>query len=208
VQFLHLSAMRPLVANSLEVLGPVGAGVCGKVFRARDADGRAVAVKVFAEAMVNRTLLEEASRRLEEGGWPEGVVEEWSADYRGAQVVRVTPLLADEVADEWVPRSLQHRLERFPGEDSWPLVTEILRALAALHARQVAHGNLKPGNVFFDEEGRARLSDWALGNMPGIESLEYTDAVLYQPPEQLREPEGYLREKGYRWDVFAFGVLA
>lgn len=200
--------MRPLVANSLEVLGPVGAGVCGKVFRARDADGRAVAVKVFAEAAVNRALLEEAARRLDEGGWPEGVVEEWSADYRGAQIVRVTPLLADEVAGEWVPRSLQHRLERFPGEDSWPLVTEILRALAGLHARQVAHGNLKPGNVFFDEAGRAQLADWALGNMPGIEDLEYTDAVLYQPPEQLREPEGYLREKGYRWDVFAFAVLA
>jgi len=205
---LHRPAMRPLVANSLEVLGPVGAGACGRVFRARDADGRAVAVKVFAEASVNRALLEEAARRLEEGGGLEGVVEASSADYGGSPMVRVMPLLADEVAGEWVPRSLQHRLERFPGEESWPLVREILRALAGLHARQVAHGNLKPGNVFFDEAGRVRLSDWALGNMPGIGTLEYTDAVLYQPPEQLREPEGYLREKGYRWDVFAFAVLA
>lgn len=200
--------MRTIVASSLEVLGPMGAGACGRVFRARAADGRVVAAKVFAEASVNRSLLQEAWRRLEEGGWPEGVVEGASADDHGSPVVWVMPLLADEVAGEWVPRSLQHRLERFPGESSWPLVTEVLRALASLHARQVAHGNLKPGNVFFDEAGRVRLTDWALGNMPGIGSLEYTDAVLYQPPEQLREPEGYLREKGYRWDVFAFAVLA
>jgi eukaryotic-like serine/threonine-protein kinase len=62
--------------------------------------------------------------------------------------------------------------------------------------------------VFFDDEGRAVLTDWALGNMPGVSNLEYTDAVLYQPPDQLREPEGYLREKGYRRDVFAFAVLS
>ena len=88
------------------------------------------------------------------------------------------------------------------------MVLEILTALAELHDRRVAHGNLKPGNVFFDGKGRILLTDWALGNMPGIAALDYTDAVLYQPPDQLREPEGFLREKGYRWDLFSFGVMA
>lgn len=200
--------MQPPVVTELEVLGPIGTGACGRVYHARDAAGRAVAVKVFAESAVNRALLEEAALRLETGGWPAGVLEELSDDYRGKQILRVTPFLADEKDGSWIPRSLQHRLERFPGEDSWPLVLEILRALAALHDRQVAHGNLKPGNVFFDDEGKVALTDWALGIMPGVEVLEYTDAVLYQSPEQLRDPEGHLREKGYRWDVHAFGVLA
>jgi serine/threonine protein kinase len=192
----------------LEVLGLVGAGACGRVYRARNASGELVAVKIFVETAVNRLVLEEAALRLEEGGWPAGVVEELGEDYRGEQILRVTRLFEDEQDGVWVPRSLQHRLERFPGEDSWPLVMEILRALAGLHGRQVAHGNLKPGNVFFDDSGRALLTDWALGTMPGVSHLEYTDAVLYQPPDQLREPEGYLREKGYRRDVFSFAVLA
>jgi eukaryotic-like serine/threonine-protein kinase len=200
--------MQPPDVNRLQVVGPVGAGASGRVYRARDGDGREVAVKIFQLGAVNPDLLEEAALRLEEGGWPAGVVEELSEDYRGKQVLRVTPFLADEVEGAWVPRSLQHRLARFPGEDSWPVVLEILRALAAMHERQVAHGNLKPGNVFFDDDGKVVLTDWTLGNMPGIEVLDYTDAILYQPPEQLRDPAGYLREKGYRWDVFAFGVLA
>jgi hypothetical protein len=200
--------VKPPELHDLEVLGAVGSGACGRVFRARDGSGEVVAVKVFAEAAINRALLEEASLRLEEGGWPASALAEKAADYRGRQIVRIAPFLADEVAGAWVPRSLQHRLDRFPGEDSWPLVLEILRALAALHDRQVAHGNLKPGNVFFDDDGRVVLTDWALGIMPGVAALEYTDAVLYQCPGQLRSPDGYLRERGYRWDVHAFGVLA
>ena len=200
--------MQPPDVSRLQVVSPVGAGACGRVYRARDESGREVAVKVFLPAAVNPALLEEAAMRLENRSWPAGVLEELSEDYRGKQILRVTPFLADESEGAPVPRSLQHRLSRFPGEDSWPVVLEILRALAAMHDRQVAHGNLKPGNVFFDDSGRVVLTDWALGNMPGIETLDYTDAILYQPPEQLRDPAGYLREKGYRWDVFAFGVLA
>ncbi len=204
----HGEPMRLPDVRELEVLGLVGAGACGRVYRARNAAGELVAVKIHVETAVNRLLLEEATLRLEEGGWPVGVVEELSEDYRGKQILRVTRLFEDEQDGVLVPRSLQHRLARFPGEDSWPVVMEILRALAGLHDRQVAHGNLKPGNVFFDDSGRAVLTDWALGNMPGVTHLGYTDAVLYQPPDQLRDPDGYLREKGYRRDVFSFAVIS
>jgi eukaryotic-like serine/threonine-protein kinase len=77
-----------------------------------------------------------------------------------------------------------------------------------MHARRVVHGNVKPGNVFFSAEGEVLLSDWAMGNMPGLAQFEFTDAVLYQSPEQLCDPSGYLEEDGYRWDVYTFGVLA
>ena len=194
--------------SELEVSGLIGSGACGKVYRARNAAGREVVVKIFSALAVNRELLEESAIRLEEGGWPEGVMAEISEDYRGKQILRVTPFLADEIKGEWVPRSLQHRLERFPGEESWPVVMGILRSLAAMHDRQVAHGNLKPGNVFFEDDGKVVLTDWALGNMPDVAVADYTDAVLYQTPEQLRDASGYSRGRGFRWDVFSFGVLA
>jgi serine/threonine protein kinase len=169
--------MRLPDMRELEVLGLVGAGACGRVYRARNAAGELVAVKIHVETAVNRLLLEEATLRLEEGGWPAGVVEELSEDYRGKQILRVTRLFEDEQDGVLVPRSLQHRLARFPGEDSWPVVMEILRALAGLHDRQVAHGNLKPGNVFFDDSGRAVLTDWALGNMPGVRRIPAGEGI-------------------------------
>jgi len=187
----------------------LGSGVCGAVFRGARRDGTARAVKLLDGMAIHRGLLETAHRRLTAGGWPEGAVRVIEADYNARPATCVMECLADrDEGGNWRPRSLQHRLADFPGEDSWSVVLGVAQALAGLHERQVAHGNLKPGNVFFGDEGEVLLSDWALGNMPGVAHLQFTDAILYQPPEQLRSPEGFLDEQGYRWDVFAFGVLA
>jgi tetratricopeptide (TPR) repeat protein len=168
-----------------------------------------VAVKIFNETAISRGLLEKMTQRLEAGGWPAGVLPVLAAEFGGSPALRVTPLRADAQENEGlVPRSLQHRLDDYPGLDSWKLVRALARALAGMHERGVAHGNLKPGNVLFDEQGEVLLTDWTLGNMPGVTQVEFTDAVLYQAPEQLKDPAGYLDEAGYRWDVFAFGVLA
>ncbi|MBB5352234.1 tetratricopeptide (TPR) repeat protein [Haloferula luteola] len=184
-------------------------GPCGTVFRAVRTDGVVTAVKLLDGMAINRPLLEAACARLEEGGWPAGVVPVLEADFRTRPAVRVTACLADRQEDgTWRPRSLQHRLDDFPGEGSWEMVRRLTRALAALHARQVAHGNLKPGNVFFDDSGEVALIDWCLGHMPGIANHQFTDAILYQSPEQLRSPEGYEDQRGYRWDVYALGAMA
>lgn len=168
-----------------------------------------VAVKYFDGMSINRTLLAAMTSRLEDGGWPDGTVQILFNELEQRPSVIVMPLLADVDAEgELLPRSLQHRLDRYPQEDARGMIMEIGSALAEMHVRRVAHGNLKPGNIFFNHKNKVLLADWTLGNMPGVNHLEFTDALLYQPPEQLLEPGGYLQEAGYRWDVFAFGVLA
>ncbi|GAA5483435.1 protein kinase domain-containing protein [Haloferula sargassicola] len=184
-------------------------GPCGAVFRAVRTDGVVTAVKLLDGMAINRALLERACARLERGGWPAGALEVLEADFRTRPAVRVTPCLADQQPDgTWRPRSLQHLLADFPGETSWATVQKLIAAVGSLHERQVAHGNLKPGNAFFDDDGEVVVVDWALGNMPGIANHQFTDAILYQPPEQLRSPDGYEDEQGYRWDVHALGVMA
>ena len=195
--------------GGLTVVGLIGPGGCGSVCSAEDRNGNPMAVKYFEGMAIRRSLLSGMLARLAAGGWPEGVMPILTSDLEGRPAAVVMPLLADVDSEgELRPRSLQHRIDKIEGKEMWPLLRAIGGALAEMHAKRVAHGNLKPGNVFFDEGNRLLLSDWALGNMPGISHLEFTDALLYQPPEQLREPGGYLEEAGYRWDVFAFGVLA
>jgi eukaryotic-like serine/threonine-protein kinase len=204
--------MKTPEMNGLEVLGMIGAGESGRVLAARDDNGEIWAVKVFEGMAVNRGLLSRMVARLESGGWPEGVAQIESADFEGRPACWILPVYGEEDvgAEEfaWKPASLQHRLDEHPGEHTWDLVKEIGAALAGMHARRVVHGNLKPGNVFFGAEGGVRLTDWSLGNMPGITHFDFTDALLYQAPEQLMDPGGYFEEEGYRWDVFSFGVLA
>ncbi len=187
----------------------IGHGGCGRVFRAKDDSGADCAVKVFEERAISRQLLEKMTGRLASGGWPSGVMPVSAADFKAVHPFWMTPLVADaEDGTDPTPRNLQNLLREHPGTGSWKLVRSLARALARMHQRRVAHGNLKPGNVFFAADGEVLLSDWAMGNLPGTRHFTFTDAVLYQAPEQLRNPAGYLDEAGYRWDVFSFGVLA
>lgn len=204
--------------NGMEVLGVVGEGSCGTVYIARDAQGsppiipgvKWYAVRVFNSLAVNRPLIESMVKRLENVPQPKGVVPAvWRESQQGSRCM-VMPLYAD--ADEEkgtiATRSLQERIGDFPSKDAWKIIDMIAAALAEMHQNHLPHGNLKPGNIFFDEEGEVVLTDYAMGHMPGVGMLPYTDALLYAPPEQLREPEGYTAGKGYGWDTYAFAVLA
>jgi tetratricopeptide (TPR) repeat protein len=195
--------------DGLKVLALLGSGGSGRVHWAEDEVGAGMTLKTFDQAAVNLGLLAQMTGRLSTGGWPTGVLPVETADFSPTGAFRVSPLVADEgEGGRPVPRSLQHHLGGHPGLESWKLVKALAHALSAMHARRVAHGNLKPGNILLDEDGGVLLTDWALGNMPGVRQFQFTDAVLYQAPEQLRNPAGYLDEEGYRWDVFSFGVLA
>ncbi len=187
----------------------IGHGGCGHVYQVLGGSSDERVVKFFDEAPVNRALLEKMTLRLETGGWPAGVMQVLAADFGAERAYWITPLVAGIEPDvDPIPRNLQMWLHEHPGTYSWKLVKSLARAIARMHERRVPHGNLKPGNIFFSEDGEVILADWALGNMPGIGRFSFTDAVLYQPPEQLRNPNAYLDEAGYRWDTYAFGVLA
>jgi eukaryotic-like serine/threonine-protein kinase len=195
--------------EGLQVLELMDYGGCGRVFRTEDEDGKLWSLKVFDDMAISRALLGRMTARLGEGGWPEGVLPVISSEFGRSPAFRVSPWIADRMEDgSWRPRSLQHHLDEHPGPDTWRIVRELARTLAAMHERRVPHGNLKPGNVLIGDDGKLLLTDWTLGNMPGVHLFHFTDALLYQAPEQLREPGGHVEEAGYRWDVFSFGVLA
>ncbi|GHC40206.1 protein kinase domain-containing protein [Roseibacillus persicicus] len=188
----------------------IGEGVCGRVWAAEDPVGNAVAVRTLNALSVNLDLVREVGRRLHgvtvEGHGPIPI---WLQALDLKPAMEVTPLIADEVEEKVIPRNLQARLSDYLATGEAQAVVKCLaKALASLHRHQVVHGNLKPGNVFISEEGRILVGDYGLGWMPGIDVLGFSDALLYMSPEQLREPSGFYREAGYRWDVFSFGVLA
>jgi len=138
--------------KGLEVLGLVGVGESGRVFAARDESWNILTVKVFEGMAVNRALLSRMLARLEKGAgrrvWRRSIL--WiSKEGRRAGCCRYTAKrLARGKAQPKYPRSLQHRLCEHPGEDTWGLVRGIGEALGGMYARRVAHGNLKPGNIF------------------------------------------------------------
>lgn len=191
--------MAVFPAAGLEVLEPIGAGENGGVFLVETREGRRCALKILDARVVDLAAMRMAFARLEKGGWP----------------ARVLPVLAAELDEEPVyllteledvrHGSLQDVDFSEPHADAGAVVRTIARGLAEMHAKGVAHANLKPSNVFLRDDD-IWLADWAMGNVkPG---MAFTDAVLYQAPEQLEEPVYDCGEEGFRRDVYAFGALS
>lgn len=191
----------------------IGKGACGTVYTARHDSGNEAVVKLLNPKSVNAELLANRVNRLYSGTAPKAAVPLIAHSLEREPYLLICGLMADRmpqgVTERFIPRTVQLQLGDYLGNrSSWMLIRRLAQVLADFHRRRVAHGNLKPGNIFLDSDNGVLLSDYTQGLMPGLEELAYTDALLYAPPEQLMNPEGYLEGAGYGWDVYAFGSLA
>ena len=110
---------------------------------------------------------------------------------------------------EYVPDgTLEDRLTPgpLPDAETRAIATDIAAGLAHAHARGVVHRDLKPTNVLFDEEGRAKLADFGIAQAAGDGTLTDAGTILgtaaYIPPEQA---SGHTATPAS--DVYSFGVI-
>ena len=110
---------------------------------------------------------------------------------------------------EFVPGgTLEDRLQQgaLPDAQTYAIATDIASGLAHAHARGVIHRDIKPTNILFDEEGRAKLTDFGIAQTAGDGTLTDAGTVLgtasYISPEQAGgEPTTPAT------DVYSFGVM-
>ena len=92
------------------------------------------------------------------------------------------------------------------GDEIARLAGDVAQGLAHAHERGVVHRDLKPGNILFDGEGRAKIADFGIARVQGVDTLTDAGTILgtaaYISPEQVR---GEPVTAGS--DVYAFGVI-
>jgi Tol biopolymer transport system component/serine/threonine protein kinase len=198
-----------------EVVGLLGSGGMGEVYRARDPRlGREVAIKVLPEEIADRKRL----RRLEQEARAAGALNHPNVlavhdigTHKGALYV-VSELLEGH--------TLRHRLEggALPVRKALDHALQIAHGLAAAHDKGIVHRDLKPENVFITEDGRVKILDFGLAKLtrPGplgegeekptatgrTESGTVMGTVGYMSPEQVRG-----EAVDHRSDIFSFGVV-
>jgi Tol biopolymer transport system component len=202
-----------------EVLGLIGEGGMGQVYRATDTRlDRAVAVKVLPAALaadrVRRDRFEREARSISKLEHPNICplydVGELPAA-QGGGLFLVMQFLEGE--------TLAQRLSRgaLSIKESLDVGIQVAEALAAAHRAGIVHRDLKPGNVMLTRAG-ARLLDFGLArtvsNTTGADTSVSNDrtslttqgtllgTLHYMAPEQL---DG--REVDTRADIFAFGAV-
>lgn len=198
-----------------EVVGPLGAGGMGEVYRATDTRlGRAVAIKVLPVSMAKDAdrlrRFEQEARTVAALNHPNILGLHDIGTYEGA------PFLVSELLEG---QTLRQRLEEgpVPTRKTVEIALGIALGLAAAHDKGIVHRDLKPENVFLTRDGRVKILDFGLAKlsrdehsldtaltvtspttMPGV----VMGTVGYMSPEQVRgEPSDA------RSDIFSFGAV-
>jgi TolB-like protein/tRNA A-37 threonylcarbamoyl transferase component Bud32 len=193
-----------VIADRYEILGLLGAGAMGRVYRARDRSlDELVALK-----LVRHELLETA-----------GTLERFRQEVKLARrvtsehVVRTFDL-GQHGRDHFLTMELVEgsSLARLLARGPVPLdeALRILRAacagMAAAHAAGVTHRDLKPDNILVERTGRIAITDFGIARIesdPARPNERFVGTPAYMAPEQVDSAS----TTGPRADVYALGTI-
>ena len=195
-----------------EILGALGAGGMGEVYRARDRQlDRDVAIKVLPDA-VSRDL--DRRRRFEQEARTAGglnhpnILAVYDVGIEEDSSYIVTEILEGE--------TLHQRIDgrALPVRKAVDYALQIANGLGAAHDRGVVHRDIKPSNLFVTSDGRIKILDFGIAKSVSPESpgaatmtVDFTQdtvvgTVPYMSPELARG-----QRVDHRTDIFSFGVV-
>jgi CheY-like chemotaxis protein len=202
---IRIAAPIPSVGSRLadgryEVMEVLGEGGMSTVLGAFDRElERPVAIKILRDVGSERALLDEA--RMMGAAQSNEVVSVYALHLDASPPF----LVMERVYGIALDKLLATRPPTF--DEGMRLLARIAHALDGLHARGIAHGDVKAGNVIVERDGTIKLAD--LGITPLLRRVASGDVVgtpAYMPPERARGrvvPEAMLA----RGDVYSFAVL-
>jgi tetratricopeptide (TPR) repeat protein len=190
----------PTAWGHLEVRKRIAGGSYGDVYLARDPQlNRDVALKLLRTAASTTQpldrLLDEA--RTLAAVRHDNVVTVYGADVRDGRAGLWMELVHGRTLESW----LQANKSMGAGEAT-TVGVDLCRALAAVHAAGLVHGDVKTQNVMREEGGRIVLMDFGAGRAQGAHAGTFAGTPLYLAPEVLAgEPPTP------RSDIYSLGVL-
>ncbi len=176
--------LRWATGDDYEILAPLGRGMFGSVWRARDLSlSREVAIKVLhphiARDDVAVARFRREARLAAQLAHP-AIVPIYDSDSRG-DVAWYTM----ELAEGGSVASLISRSGPRPIEEIAQPVDEVLEALIAAHASGIIHRDLKPENILIDRYRRWRIGDFGIAYALGDERAGSSGTPSFAAPEQL-----------------------
>jgi serine/threonine protein kinase len=195
------------MVGDYELLGVIGAGGQGMVYRARATHSQ----KVVALKMVNprdrrRSLRElQIASNLEHDhlvlvfhvGEHEGrLYYTMRLAEKGSLADRLDEYRLPKPDECTKPETIENRKKRLA-----ELLAKVARVVHYLHERKVIHRDLKPGNILLDAQGNPLVADFGLALCEG-EMGDASGTVGFAAPEQMR-PGTHTRAV----DIFGLGAV-
>jgi serine/threonine-protein kinase len=186
-----------------EVLGVLGAGGMGQVFKVRNVlSGRVEAMKVLLPDLSNQKDL--ADRFLKEIRVLAGLHHPNIAELRTALTMDNQLVMIMEYV-EGITLGARLQQSPIPYVDAAKFADQVLAALSYAHRQQIVHRDIKPANMMLTPEQEVKLMDFGIARSGTDRGLTMTGTTLgsvaYMSPEQVRcEPIDA------RSDLYSVGV--
>ncbi len=186
----------------VEVL--LGRGGMGRVYRAADAQGSLVALKLvrsdLAADSVFRARFEREARIARQIVNPHVVPVLDTGEHDGV------PYLAQRYIGGGSLEQRLQREKRLGLADALEVAAQVATGLGALVAEGLVHRDVKPANVLLDEDGTAYITDFGLAKDSQSPALTRPGQALgsphYMAPEQIRG-----EEVSSATDVYSLGCV-
>jgi eukaryotic-like serine/threonine-protein kinase len=203
-----------------EILGAIGAGGMGEVYRARDTRlNRDVAIKVLPAAFTEDG--ERLQRFTREAQFLAQLHHPNIATVFGLEESSGRRALVMELIDGQ-DLSARIRLGPIPLDEALPIAKQIAEALEAAHEHGIVHRDLKPANVKISPDGSVKVLDFGLAKAldptgtsdpvdvdqsptltaRGTQHGTILGSAAYMAPEQARG-----KAVDRRADIWAFGII-
>jgi serine/threonine protein kinase len=125
-------------------------------------------------------------------------------------LVIIMELIEGTPLDEWLENRYSTGSSGVTHLEALPIVQQLIQGMAAVHALNIAHRDLKPGNLIFDDvTDKLVIVDFGLSKMHNANSTitRGTDpmgTLLYMSPEQI---ERDIKEISYPSDIWSIGII-
>jgi serine/threonine-protein kinase len=188
-----------------EILGKLGEGAMGVVYRAGDKTlGRVVALKMLSADLGADDELHQRFRREAEAigrlNHPNIVTVYDLGESEGHLYMAMELLEGDDL------RGLIERQVDIPLADRVRVMGQICEGLGYAHTRGVVHRDVKPANIFVTSGGQVKLLDFGLARVATRETITRAGVILgtpdYMSPEQATG-----RALDQRTDIFSAGAV-
>lgn len=201
-----MAEKAPLQFGRFRVLGELGRGAMGVVYRAEDpALGRAVAIKTITLTGTDEERAHFEARFLQEARAAGGVGHPSIITIYDVGREGDVAFMAMELLDGRELRDLI-RGGSLPPSEAVEITAQVAEALAVAHDRGVVHRDVKPGNIMVLSDGRVKIMDFGIARLRDPDVKTATGMMLgsprYMSPEQVSgEPFDH------RADIFSLGVV-
>ncbi len=191
-----------------ELLGEIGRGAMGAVYRARDTRlKREVAIKTIAStgSDVER---DDLANRLEREAQvaatlnDPGIVAIYDVEQEGQVLYVVMELVEGE--------SLAQRMAcgpRFDPGQALRIATSVADALGVAHAAGIVHRDIKPANLLMTCDGKVKVSDFGIAKAIGEQVAMTRTGMLVGSPAYMAPEQVQGGALDGRADLFSLGIV-